>query len=204
MKIKNPDIRFLYDLKEVLYDQKWLKSAKNFPVYYMYRGIKPHMKSFDFLQGKKKGDLRYDITVILPKMLGIEFPKTKGHEHNKKYGEIYYVLEGRAIYLLQKFKKNQIEDVYAVKAKKGEFVIVPPLYGHITINPAKKELIEANWVSENCQNIYTLFEKNHGACYYYTKSGWIKNKNYKKVPKLRFEKPLKEMPLNFRFLFGKK
>jgi len=39
-----------------------------------------------------------------------------------------------------------------------------------------------------------------GACYFYTKSGWIKNKNYKFVPKIRFEKPLKEKPKNLDFL----
>jgi glucose-6-phosphate isomerase len=186
-----PEIRYLNDMREVLCDKKWAKKAPNFELYYVYRGI------------TKRGDLRYDITIIPPRMLGKEFVKTKGHEHSKNYGEIYIVLEGQAIYLFQKCKGEKVEDVYAAKAKKGEVVIIPPGYGHLTINPSRKNLIEANWCSEKCQNKYELFEKMKGACYFYTKSGWIKNKNYKFVPKVRFEKPLKKMPKDLDFLKGK-
>ncbi len=180
MAIK-PDIRFLNDMKEVLCDKKWAKTAPNFELYYMYRGI------------KKKGELRYDITVIPPLMLGQEFVKTKGHAHTKTYGEVYIVLAGQALYLLQKYANNKIEDVYAVKAKRGEVVVVPPYYGHITINPSKKETLkEANWVCKNCENVYDSFLEKQGACYYFVERGWIKNKRYGIIPKLRFEKPLKK------------
>ncbi|MFH1180964.1 MAG: glucose-6-phosphate isomerase family protein [bacterium] len=185
------EIRHLNDMKEVLCDQEWAKTAQNFELYYMHRGV------------KEKDGLRYDITIIPSLMLGKEFGKTKGHEHLGPFQELYIVLKGQALYLIQKTKGSIVEDVYAVKAKKGQAVIVPTSYGHITINPAKKELIEANWTDEKCENIYDLFSKNHGACYYYTKTGWIKNKNYKSVPKLRLEKPLKSMPKNLDFLYGK-
>ena len=135
-------------------------------------------------------------------MLGQEFVKTKGHEHSNNYGEVYLVLEGEAIFLIQKHRYNKIEHVYAIKAKRGGAVIIPSYYGHITINPSDKELKVANWLSERCQNIYDLFVKKQGACYYYTKKGWIKNKNYKKVPKLRFKKPLKSIPKDLNFLKG--
>lgn len=177
MEIKK-QIRYLNDMKMVLYDQKWAKTAANFPLYYMYRGL------------NRKNGLRCDITLIPPRLLGKEFVKTKGHEHTNQYGEVYKVLQGKAIYLIQKWKKNKIDDVYAVKAKKNDVVVIPPFYGHITINPAKKALKEANWVAEKCQNVYNLFEKKQGGCYFYTKAGWIKNKNYGTIPKLRFKKPL--------------
>ncbi len=186
--MRKPNIRFLYDMKRVLYDQEWLKKTSDFPVYYMYRGI------------KEKGELRYDITRIKAKMLGKEFPKTLGHEHSESFQEVYKVLSGKAIYLLQKYKNRKIEDVYAVEAKVGDVVIVPPRYGHVTINPSKKELKMANWLSKKCKNSYTLFKKLGGACYFYTQKGWVKNKNYKKIPKLRFEKPLKKVPKNLGFL----
>jgi glucose-6-phosphate isomerase len=95
---------------------------------------------------------------------------------------------------------KKIEDVYAVKAGVGKVVIVPQGYGHVAINPARKELRVANWISEKCQNSYNLSEKKRGACYYYTRAGWIKNKNYKIVPKLRLESPLKKMPKSLDFL----
>ena len=187
MEVK-PDIRKLNDIKKVVFDQQWLKTAFDSELYYMYRGI------------KKKNNLRYDITIIPPKMLGQEFVKTKGHYHSDKHGELYIVLKGKAIYLLQKNEKNQIKDVYAVKAKKNDVVVVPPFYGHVTINPSQEKLEMANWMFDKCQSDYSFFEKMNGACYFYTKKGWLKNKKYKKVPKLKFKKPLKKIPTNLSFL----
>lgn len=201
-----PDIRRLSDIKNVLYDQEWLKTANDFDLYFMYRGI------------NEENGIRYDITVIPPAMLGSEFTKTKGHYHVGQYGEIYTVLEGEAIYLMsrlagsrvagQKTDEIIIEDAYAVKAQKGDIVIIPALYGHVTINPSQtKELKMANWVSPQCKSDYSLYEKMQGACYYYIKEGpasdeakWTKNNNYKSVPELRFEEPLKSLPEDLNFL----
>ena len=189
MELKNPDIRYLHDLDQVLYNQKWAKENNNFEAYYMYRGI------------KKENELRYDITVIPFKMFGEEFPKTKGHYHPQKYKELYIVLSGRAIYLMQKLnEEKELEDIYAVEAKEGECVIIPSYYGHITINPGGKDLKMANWVYDDFESKYEHIENKKGGAYYYTKSGWIKNKNYKNIPKLRFEKPLKELPKDLSFL----
>ena len=186
---KKPDVRYLYDMKEVIFDKEWLSKAPNLELYYMYRGI------------KKKGKLRYDITIIPAKMLGKEFVKTKGHEHIGKYQEVYIVLEGEAIYLMQKRKNDSIEDIYAVKARKGDVIIIPSFYGHVTINPSKsKDLKMANWISESCQSDYQPFLDKGGAAYFYTVEGWIKNKNYKNIPKLRFANPLKSLPENLDFL----
>ncbi len=191
--IKNikPNVRRLNDMKEVLCDKRWAKTAPNLELYYMYRGV------------KNKSDLRYDITVIPAQMLGKEFVKTKGHDHANNYGEIYIVLKGEALYLMQKYDNGVLKDAYAVRAKKGQVVIIPPHYGHITINPLKKTLKEANWVSVKCKNTYDLFVEKQGACYYFTKAGWLKNKNYKKIPKLRFEKPLNKIPQKLDFLNDK-
>jgi len=185
---RKPDVRYLNNMKEVIYDKEWLKTAPNFELYFMYRGV------------DTKDDLRYDITIIPAKMLGQEFVKTKGHEHLDKYGEVYIILEGKAIFLMQKRNGNEIKDVYAVKAEKGDVVIIPSYYGHITINPSQQDLKIANWVSGKCKNDYQPLLEKQGACYFYTKNGWIKNENYKKVPELRFEKPLKSLPEDLSFL----
>lgn len=185
-----PDVRYLNDMREVLHDQEYAKTAENSQLYFMYRGV------------AEKNEIRYDITVVPQKMLGNEFVKTKGHYHTGKYGEIYTVLEGEAIYLMQKkITDDEIEDVYAVHAKKGDVVIIPSDYGHITINPSKNENLKmANWVATACKSDYSLFEKLQGACWYYTTNGWIKNEHYKQVPSLRFEEPVKEIPENLDFL----
>ncbi len=179
---KKPDIRHLNDMKEVLYDQEWAKTAPNYELYYMYRGL------------KEKDSLRYDITVIPPRMLGKEFVKTKGHYHCESHGELYIVLEGEGLFLLQKEEKGEIKDVYYIKGKKGDFIKIPPQYGHITINSSDKTLKMANWVSKKCKSTYKEIGQKKGACYYYLKSGWVKNKNYKKIPKLSSRKPQKSKP----------
>lgn len=188
---KKPDIRYLDEMREVLYDKKWAKKAPNLELYYIYRGL------------KKKNGLRYDITLIPPQMLGEEFVRTKGNRNCKLFQELYTVLSGKAIFLMQKVKGEIVEDVLVVKAKKGDWVIVPPKYAVVMINPSKDTLKTGNWVSEKNENIYEELEKMGGACYFYTQSGWIKNKNYKRVPKLRFEKPLKRVVKNLDFLKGK-
>jgi len=189
----NPDVRNLNDMREVIFDKEWLKTAQNAPLYYMYRGI------------EENNGIRYDITVLPAKMLGKEFVKTKGHYHIGKYGEIYTVIEGQAIYVMQKkISDSNIADAYAVKAQKGDVVVIPSDYGHITINPSKtEELKMANWVASDCKSDYSLFEKLQGACYYYTKEGWVKNERYESAPELRFEEPLKEVPKDLEFLKDK-
>jgi glucose-6-phosphate isomerase len=187
---RRPKIRFLYDMKNVIYDREWLRKASNLRVYYMYREIKE-------MEG-----LRYDITVIPPKMFGKEFAKTKGNCNSNGLQELYTVLRGKAIFLMQKMKGRVVKDVMAVKAKKGDWVIVPPEYYVISINPTKNILKLGNWVSQKNKNIYKDLEVMNGACYYYTRLGWIKNKNYKKTPKLRFKKPLRRMPENLDFMKG--
>jgi len=184
-----PDVRKLSDIKNVVADKEWYKSAEDCDLYYMYRIL------------QEKDGLRYDITVIPPKMLGSEFVKRKGHNHAGFYGEVYMVLEGEGFYLFQKGDENKIEDVCVVKAKAGENIIIPAGYGHVTINPSQdKALKMANWVKKEDKGDFSLFEKNQGACYYYTQNGWVKNENYKDVPELRFEEPVKEVPENLDFL----
>lgn len=185
-----PDIRRLNDMRNVLCDKNFGNNAPDDGLYLMYRGL------------ENKDGLRYDITVVKAKMLGNEFNKTKGHYHIKAYPEIYMVLKGEAIYLLQKRGPDgQVEDVYAVNVRAGECAIMPPFYGHVTINPSKtQDLKMANWISNNCKSDYSSFEKLQGACYYYTDKGWMKNENYNPVPELRFEQSLKSVPDDLSFL----
>jgi glucose-6-phosphate isomerase len=189
LKNLTPDVRYLSEMESVIYDKDWFKTAENFELYYMYRKV------------KQENGLNHNVTIIPPKMLGQEFVKTKGHIHIGPYQEIYTVEEGEALYLMQKTNGDIVEDVYVVKAQKGESIIIPPYYGHITINPSDTESLRTgDWTSENCKSDYSLFEKLNGACWYYAKNGWVKNPNYKLVPELRFQEPLKSFPDNLDFL----
>jgi len=182
------EIRYLDDMRTVLYDKSWARTTPNLELYYMERGL------------EEKDGLRYDITTIPPKMLGQEFVKTKGHYHIGECQELYIVLEGEGIFLMQKKGEEKIQDVYYVEAKKGDCVLVPSFYGHTTINPGLKTLKMGNWISKEYIADYESIVTKGGFSYYYTQVGWVQNKNYEEAPKLRFEKPLKSMPQNLDFL----
>ncbi len=196
----NPDIRELKDIEDVIFDKEWLKTAENFELYYMYRDLAENEEDYEKIFAN---NLRYDITVIFPKMLGKEFNKTIGHDHPIvpgtaiTYPELYEVLEGEAIFLLQDSVDDVIKDVYAIKAKPGDKLIIPPNYEHLIINPANKNLKTCNWICRSFgSNIYKPFKLRHGFSYYAIKDQssplairWVKNENYSTIPEIKFKEP---------------
>ena len=186
------DVRYLSDMKDILYDKEWFYSIdnpENMAIYFMYRDLFMDEYDRDLI---KKNNLRYDITIIPPFNLGCEYVKTMGHFHpnipgsSLSFTEIYEVLEGRAHYLLQKNKNDDVLDVVLFEAKKGDKVIIPPNYGHITINPTKDELKMANWVSNTFSSEYEKIKKMGGGAYFeLVDNTFIKNKNYDNLPELR-------------------
>jgi len=186
-KTKEPDVRMLHDMDDVLFDKEWARSAEDLELYYMYR---------DLFLSRRDGDLfvdqgiRYDITVIPPLMLGCEYVKTAGHYHPKvpgqevTYPEVYEVLEGEATYLLQ---KEDLSDVVVVRARGGDKVVVPPGYGHITINESKKRLKMANFVARGFSSIYDPIKERGGGAYFLTEGGFVEN------PRCEDAAPLREI-----------
>lgn len=195
-----PQVRWLFDMEDVIYDREWLSSAKNTELYYMYRELS--LSKNDALTMKEHG-LRYDITVIPPRMLGCEFVKTAGHYHpiapgtDTTFPEIYEVLNGEAHYLLQKPGGDGIDDVILIKAGEGDKVIIPPGYGHLTINASNNVLKMANWVARDFESIYAPIKEKGGGAYFILDKGMVKNQRYGKVPQIRLLKPsnLKEVGL---------
>lgn len=188
-KVFQSEVRRASDLKPVLAFPEALK--EDFDAYYMFRDS---FKTDEEAEIIRKAGLRYDYTVIPPNNIGGESIKTYGHYHPEvekglTYPEVYQVLEGKAFFIMQKPSNRKIEDVIVVEAKKWDVVIVPPNYGHVTINPADEDLITANWVCRNFSSIYEPYTQRRGACYYYINGEWVRNKNYEEVPEIRFAKP---------------
>jgi len=133
-------------------------------------------------------DLRYDITVIPPRMMGMEYIKTAGHYHPQapgasiSYPELYEVLEGEALYLLQ---NKDLSDAMVIYASAGDKVLVPPDYGHVTVNRSNKTLKMSNFVARSFSSIYEPFKEMGGAAYFYTTEGFVENKKYPMIPELR-------------------
>lgn len=190
-----PTIRKLKDTQDIILDRKWLgKASPEKELYYMFRGIS-RKEDAEIIE---KNNLRYDITVIPPGTLGREYIKTAGHIHplvtntSVTYTELYEVVSGEGLYLLQKTDGNKVLDSYFVRAKSGDKIIVPPGYGHITINAGKGILVMANWVARNFTSLYDPVKNLKGGAYYVTTEKILKNESYiNKSGILKFKKPEK-------------
>jgi glucose-6-phosphate isomerase len=178
-----PSVRTIAEMRPVLANPSCEGSA---PLYFMYRDL---AKSDVDRQWLRSYNLRYDLTVIPPCTLCGEWVKTKGHYHPKNsagigYPEVYEVLDGEAKYLLQ---SRRLDDVVLISAHAGDIVIIPPDYGHISINPSTdKTLAMANIVSTAFESEYGEYETLHGAAYYAMSNGSLrKNPHYPKIPEVR-------------------
>jgi glucose-6-phosphate isomerase len=158
-------------------------------LYFMYRDLARTEEDRAWLSTHA---LRYDITRIPPLTLCGEYVKTKGHYHPLSpsgvgYPEVYEVLQGEAHYLLQ---DRDIRDVVLIFAREGEKVIIPPGYGHVTINASTRTLLMANLVSSLFSSDYSPYEERHGAAYYMMLGEqMVKNSHYPAVPPLRSRRP---------------
>lgn len=136
--------------------------------------------------------LRYDLIVVNQGTACGEFKKTSGHYHctvpgsEISYPEIYEVLQGNALFMLQKCNsQGNIDDALAVNAKPGDKLVIPPEYGHATINIGEEPLVFADLVSTACSNTYGQIAQNHGMCHYVLE----KNDGFEIIPNPAYENP---------------
>lgn len=181
--LPKPSVRTIDDMRIVLADPSCRKHGT---LYSMYRDLAKSEEDRSWLRCR---NLRYDITVIPPGNICGERVKTKGHFHPKNpagvgYPEVYEVIEGHGHYLLQ---TRLCDDVVMVSADQGDLVIIPPEYGHVTINPSPgATLAMANIVSCAFESEYGAYEQYGGGAYYEMADGSLrKNSKYPKVPPLR-------------------
>lgn len=205
--------RTIRDMKEVFKDKVKLSNA---PLYFMYRNIRKRAHE----EMIAESNIQYDMSVILPGTVGTEYNKTLGHYHPKKegtdveYSEVYGVVSGQAIFLLQKqnSNKDELEDVILVSVSEGEKIIMPPGYGHIIINTSNLPLITSNWVGTDFSRDYDQMKEKHGGAYYLIQNPKskilnskqyqiAKNPNYKSLPKIKKTAP-KELR-HFGFVFDR-
>jgi len=189
-----PNIRKLWDMKAVLMDPT-AKSTRE-EMYYMYRNV-VLKENAPILAGH---NLRYDITVIPPAMIGHEYTKTVGHYHpfkgNSKiaYPEIYEVLHGKLLFLLQKMDSNfqVLSRVLACEGRPGDKIILPPNYGHVMINIGQEVLVTANWSADKFESLYQPVAARKGMAYYVIKAPtatgyhFIPNPHYENHPEVQW------------------
>lgn len=207
-----PLIRKIKDMEVLYYNLPKNKIDLNTNAYYMFRNLfnEKIKRILDLHQ------LRFDLTLMENITIGNEFNKTHGHYHpeaapGRSFPEIYQILKGKAMFILQNTEENIINDIILIEAEEDELIIIPPNYGHVMINVGNSKLITLNLVSSRFNPIYETYKKMKGAAYYLlTDYSLIKNKNYKINKKPRFFKVNKEKinlfeeiikyPKKFRFL----
>ncbi|MEM2948812.1 MAG: glucose-6-phosphate isomerase family protein [Candidatus Bilamarchaeaceae archaeon] len=160
-------IRTFSDMKDVLAEEP----EEEGDAYYMFRRV------------FQVNDIRYDITLIPDWTFGEERPKTYGHchpiaEHGLTYPEVYQLLDGEGVFILQRELRDGSFFVSVVEAKAGDVVLIPPNFCHVSVN-CGKALLLANAVYNSFNPDYSLFKRNRGAAYYLTKEGiFNQNPNY--------------------------
>lgn len=185
----SPTFRTLEELIPVVYDIDSVKELpKNTILYSMYRGFSLEEHTHIF----KNKKVRFDITVLSGVKLGKELNKTLGHYHPiaedaLSYPEIYQVLFGEATYLLQRDVGGNVTDFAVAKVKAGEAILIPPNYGHVTVNSGGGILVMVNLVSDSFQSLYDDYIRKRGAAYYLLTDGsMVPNTLYKNIPPPRY------------------
>lgn len=177
-------------------------------LYYMFRNVSRVADQAVIASAK----LRYDVTVIAPGFfvspLQKEYIRTIGHYHPVKpgtvvpYPEIYEVIYGRAYFLLQRADlkyTNVISEIYVVEAHAGEKVIMPPTFGHLTVNATNEPLVLANIVEGSFATDYAHHQTLQGAGYWIIEGfmdntiEFKKNINYDSVVEIKKLRP-REIP----------
>lgn len=157
--------RTLEDARPYLMNEDATFRRKN--LYLMYRD--PHRVQDEEIF--RKHGIRYDITVLFPGTLGGkkgEYVKTIGHTHPT--AELYEVLHGTALFVLQEITGEN--RMFFIKATRGEKVIIPPEFGHITVNTGDEPLILADLFTDNTKSDYAFFKKHRGAAYWISPPEW--------------------------------
>lgn len=210
LNCKDKGKKFIKQMRGLFYRED--NFNENSLCYETYRDIaydrdRDHFKKFDF---------RYDITVVRSGTVNGEFLKTSGHYHGYipgktyTYPEIYEVLMGNAVYILQKVKnfdrseeEPKIDEVKAVFVEAGEAIIIPPFYGHCSINVGHEPLIFSNIAVVSCPLFYEPIREKKGLASYVLENdnsiNFLRNPNYDNSPEIKSIKPNENPKLGINF-----
>ena len=148
------------------------------------------------------GSEKKNITVWENGTVGGEYIKAYGHYHIIDFKEIYWIIEGEGILLLQVRQKDEngkdiddkIESFKALRVKAGDKIEVPSFTGHLLVNTGKTWLVTSDDSPVNLDDSasmpahadYEAVKKMKGFAYYVVEKDGVptlvKNSNYSFVP----------------------
>ncbi len=139
-----------------------------------------------------------NVTMIASGSFNGEFPKTFGHYHGVDVPEIYHLIEGQGILLLQKkhmegetWIPEKVSEVLLIQAKPGDEILITPEWGHSWSNVGTGPLISFDdWRSGHTPGDYEKIEQLQGLAYYLiSENGQVKpvpNPHYVDLPEPKF------------------
>lgn len=187
----------LSEMRGLLYDDSAVDDTADETCYVFYSEI---VRAGDEAAFRQKGFLN-GITVLMPGTMRGECRKNSGHFHGFVKGhalpfpEVYEVLLGKAVFLLQKsmnfYKPEEelkIDECRAVFLNEGEKIVVPPFTAHCASNVGDGPMAFGNFAAP-CPLLYDPVRTRHGLCYYLLKEKeglvFVPNRRYRELPQLR-------------------
>ncbi len=165
--MKLSSIRSLDDLKPVLEDPELTSKETE---YWVFSDISK--------------DRWANLTVVTSERVGDEYPKTFGHYHpDGAPNETYFLVSGKGVLFLQ---KKDLSEVFLVKVRAGQEIVIPKEYGHSWSNIGDEPLVSYDdWRLGHTDSDYDKIKSQHGMAYYLLdengKVRVVKNPNYDEV-----------------------
>jgi oxalate decarboxylase/phosphoglucose isomerase-like protein (cupin superfamily) len=184
LHMKNP---FAERTHEKMLEVLMTPDAKGPPIhYYMIRG----------------GSEKKNVTVWETGTIGNEYIKAYGHYHITDFKEIYWIVSGEGVLVLQERAKNsdgsyiddEITYFEARNVKAGDAIEIPPFMGHLLVNTGDTWLVTTDdspvhlddSASMPAHADYEPVRKMQGFAYYVVKldgaPALVRNPRYKSVP----------------------
>lgn len=186
----------IFESRDFPFAQKWQKSFEEGKYAYqdpkkgpeiLYYGAR-YMENIRHKEIFAKHNFMFDLTIINAGKVGEEYIKTVGHYHGHtapgglSFPEVYEVISGKIEYLLQSEPdQNEEVDVIWVVARAGDKIVMPPGWGHVSMNTGEDLAIETDLqVRDNPNDSdYSLFCQKVGGAYLRSENKHWPNPKYK-------------------------
>lgn len=139
--------------------------------------------------------LRYELTTMGGRPIGSEAAKTFGHVHIRPagagfgYPEVVEVVHGEAGFLIQDLRGSpdgpKSTAAWLVRARPGDWVILPPELAHVTIDLGAGPLVFSDIIDRRAIGIYSGVAMAAGFAWHVGSDGRLwRNPHYVEVPRL--------------------
>lgn len=137
-----------------------------------------------------RGEGGQNVTIVTPGKNGVEFNKTYGHFNKFQWVEIYHVVYGQGVVVLQRNDDSgETKEFKVVGVKSGSTVEIPSGFGHCLVNVGRTYLVVIdNSPNDPKAHDFEPVKQKRGFTYYVIdrkgEIGFEANPNYKIHPQI--------------------